>query len=359
VVGLLTMDDLREAVVRPLWLFPTFSHLSWTFDWALVIPFAVSGLAAAMSSTAVVTTYQRLSDADWVRPDMGSIGRGVLGDGIATAVAGLLGTHGLTISTANVGLVAATGVTSRIISFAIAAILVIVAVQPSLTGVLTIMPRPVMAAAMLFTAVFIMIGGVQIVSSRILDGRRTLVIGMGMMSFIMVSVFPRAFASAPAWAQPLVTSPLVLATLVALALNLVFRVGIRRKVHTSVDPAAPDVQKITDFIERQGGVWGARRDVITRLEFAIQQTVEAVIDACAVKGPIAIEISYDEFVIDAVVAYTGSPLEFPTQPPSREEILETEDGHRRLAGFLIRRHADRMDAGESGGQTVVRLHFDH
>ena len=76
-----------------------------------------------------------------------------------------------------------------------------------------------MAAAMLFTAVFIMISGVQIISTRVLDGRRTLVIGMGMMSFFVVSVYPAVFTSAPQWAQPLVTSPLVLATLVALSLN--------------------------------------------------------------------------------------------------------------------------------------------
>ncbi len=358
-VGLLTLEQLREAVIRPLFSVPTVSHLSWDFSWSLVIPFAVSGLAAAMSSTAVVTTYQRLTDAEWVRPDPTSIGRGVLGDGISTVAAGLLGTYGLTISTANVGLISATGVTSRVISFAIAAILLVVAVQPSLIGVLTIMPRPVMASAMLFTAVFILIGGVQIISSRILDGRRTLVIGMGMMAFIMVSVFPGTFAGVPQWAQPLVTSPLVLATLVALILNLVFRLGIRRSVEMTVDPGAPDVKGITDFIERNAGIWGARRDVIARVEFALQQTVEAIIDACDVRGPIKLEVRYDEFVIDAIVTYVGASLEFPTQPISPEEILETEDGHRRLSGFLIRRRADRMESAKSGEQTVVRLHFDH
>ena len=229
-------------MIRPLFSVPAISHLSWDFNWSLVIPFAVSGLAAAMSASAVVTTYQQLTDAEWVRPDPTSIGRGVLDDGISTVAAGLLGTYGLTISTANVGRIAATGVTSRVISFAIAAILLVVAVQPSLIGVLTIMPRPVMASAMLFTAVFILIGGVQIISSRILDGRRTLVIGMGMMAFIMVSVFPGTLAGAPQWTRPLVTSPLVLATLVALMLNLVFRLGIRRRVEMVVDPGAPDVK---------------------------------------------------------------------------------------------------------------------
>jgi NCS2 family nucleobase:cation symporter-2 len=157
----------------------------------------------------------------------------------------------------------------------------------------------------------------------------------------------------------LVTSPLVLATLVALVLNLVFRLGIRRSVEMAVDPGAPDVKGITDFIERNAGIWGARRDVIAKVEFALQQTVEAIIDACDVRGPIKLEVRYDEFVIDAIVTYAGAPLEFPTQPISPEEILETEDGHRRLSGFLIRRRADRMESAKSGEQTVVRLHFDH
>ena len=61
---------------------------------------------------------------------------------IARPVAGLLGTFGLTVSTANVGLVAATGVASRVIGFAVAAVLVVLALQPTLIGVLTIMPAP-------------------------------------------------------------------------------------------------------------------------------------------------------------------------------------------------------------------------
>jgi NCS2 family nucleobase:cation symporter-2 len=358
-VGLLTLDDLSSVLNGPLFAVPSIARVSFAFDWTLVVPFAVTGLAAAMTSTAVLTTYQRLTDSEWVRPDMTSIGRGVLADGVATTISGLLGTYGVTVSSANVGLVAATGVASRRIAFAIAALLVLAALQPALIGVLTIMPRPVMAAAMLFTAVFIMISGVQIISTRVLDGRRTLVIGMGMMSFFSVSVYPAAFERAPQWAQPLVSSPLVMATVVALSLNLVFRIGIRRTVEATIDPGALDVAEISRFVEGNAGIWGARRDVISRLEFAVQQTAEAVVTFCEPKGLVTLAISYDEFVIDAIVTYHGAPLEFPDQPPTGEEIVETEDGHRRLAGFLIKRFADRMRATRDGDQTMVHLHFDH
>ncbi|HXE29039.1 MAG TPA: solute carrier family 23 protein [Stellaceae bacterium] len=358
-VGLLTAHDVAAAIIdQPLLAVPSVAHLSWSFNTALIIPFAVSGLASAMSSTAVITTFQRLDDADWVRPDMPAISRGVLADGVSTAAAGLLGTFGLTVSTANVGLAAATGVLSRRIGFVVAAILVVLAFQPNLIGVLVVMPPPVMAAALLFTAVFIMIGGVQIISSRVLDPRRILVVGMGMMSFFVVSVFPTAFTRAPDWAQPLVTSPLVLATLVALGLNLIFRIGIRRTVRLVIDPAAADLKEVGDFIERNAGVWGARRDVTLRVQFGIQQFIEAVIDHCAPTGLIGLSVSYDEFSVAAAIDYTGAAFELPQERPTEEEIIASELGARRLAGYLIRNIAEKAQLAREGERHILRLVFD-
>lgn len=357
--GLLTLADFRTVLAQPIVAMPTLSHVSFAFDPELIIPFAVSGLAAAMGATAVITTYQRTTDADWVRPEMNSIRGGIFADGIAASVAGLLGTYGLTVSTANVGLVAATGVASRRIAFIVAAILAIGAFQPGFVALLTIMPPPVMASALLFTAVFIMIGGVQIISTRVLDARRTLVIGMGMMAFFVVSVFPSTFSGVPHWAQPLVTSPLVLATLVALALNLVFRIGIRRKVTMSIDPSGVDYQEVGNFVERNAAIWGARRDVVTRVAFAVQQAAETIVEHCRPDGPIAVAIGYDEFDIDVTLTYRGEPLELTRQLPTHDEILESEEGTRRLAAFLIAQRSDKVQTKLADGVAVLALHFRH
>ncbi len=353
--GLVTYADLRPILALPLIAMPSVTHVSLAFDWSLLVPFAITGLAAAMSTTAVLTTYQKAVDADWVRPDMSSIGRGVLGDGISTTFSGLLGTFGVTVSNANAGLVAATGVASRRIAFAFAIILALVALQPRLLGILTLMPKPVMAAAMLFISAFIMISGIQIITMRVLDGRRTLVIGMGLTTFFAATVYQSAFAGAPQWAQPIVATPLVLATLVTLGLNLVFRIGIKRRVSMTIDASAPALRDVTTFIEQSAGSWGARRDISNKLEFAVQQTLEAVVAYCAAKGPITINLSFDEFVIGADIMYTGAAMEFPDQPPGKEELLDSEDGYPRLAGFLVRQYTDRRMAIKGG----VRLQFDH
>ena len=123
----------------------------------------------------------------------------------------------------------------------------------------------------------------------------------------------------------------------------------------TIDTAAPAMHDVAAFIEQSAGAWGARRDVTNRVEFAVQQTVEAIIAYCGAKGPARIELSFDDFVINADIIYDGKPLEFPTTPPTGEELLETEESFPRLAGFLVRHYTDRRISIKGG----VRLQFDH
>ena len=44
---------------------------------------------------------------------------------------------------------------------------------------------------------------------------------------------------------------------------------------------------------------------------------------------------------------------------SRGEIVASEDGERRLAGYLLRRSADRISCRASGDRAEVDLHYDH
>jgi hypothetical protein len=39
--------------------------------------------------------------------------------------------------------------------------------------------------------------------------------------------------------------------------------------------------------------------------------------------------------------------------------METEVGQRRLAGFMLRRFADRVAATHRAGRSTILFHFDH
>jgi NCS2 family nucleobase:cation symporter-2 len=338
---------------------PGLGHLSWSFEWVMAVPFAIACLAAAMKALGTITVCQRMVDADWVRPDMRSATRGVLADGISTALSGLLNAVGTNTSTPSVGLASATGVASRRVGIAVGLLFLALGLLPKLTTLLALMPRSVMVSALLFSISFIIVNGLQVMTSRLLDARRTLVIGLALVAGAAVEIFPVIAAHAGATWRPIVGSSLVFATLVGLVLNLLFRIGVKQTVTFAVEPGRVDARQIDDFLRMHGGKWGARPDVVGRAAFAANQLVEAATENCWKGGPLSLQASFDEFNLDLRLSYRGEPLEFPERRPSEEEIRETDAGVRRLAGFMLRHNADRIRSEAQDGMATVHFHFDH
>jgi NCS2 family nucleobase:cation symporter-2 len=258
-----------------------------------------------------------------------------------------------------VGLSSATGVTSRRIAYAIGAVFLALAVLPKAAALFAIMPRPVLGATLWFSACFVLVNGLQIVTSRMLDIRRTFVIGLGFTMGLAVDVYPALFSGMPAGVQPFTGSSLVLGTVTALALNALFRLGVRKTRRLVVDAVSFDPVAVADFLEAQGAAWGARRDVIDRASFNLSQSIETIVDSCAPQGPLEVEASFDEFRLDLRVSYAGPPLELPERRPTNEEIMASDEGQRRLAGFLLRRQADRVQSSHRAGRSTILFHFDH
>jgi len=304
----------------------------------------------------VVTLCQRINDAEWVRPDMRSISGGVMAEGTSTVLAGLVGSCGVTVMPSSAALAAATGVTSRRVAQAAAVLLVLLGFVPFVSGVLIAMPHAVIGAVLLFTSCFLFLNGIESMTSRMLDARKILVIGMAVHAGLAVEFFPSFFRSVPAWAQPIVGSALVAGTLVAIALNLLFRIGVRKVATFSVDREHFSTSDVSDFMQDQGAAWGARREVINRASFSAAQLLELLGDT---PGPIELEARFDEFNLDLRVRYSGVPLEFPERRPSAREIMASAEGERLLAGYLLRQSADRISSRALGERAEVHLHYDH
>jgi NCS2 family nucleobase:cation symporter-2 len=359
--GLLGKAQIAGIESAPWLALPTLANVSWSFDIALAASFAVACLAAAMKAVGTIVVCQRMNDAEWVRPEMESTTRGVLADGASTMLAGAMGAVGTNTSTPSVGLASATGVASRKIAYAIGVIFIILGLTPKLVALVAVMPRAVMVAALLFAVCFIIINGMQVMTSRLLDARRTIVIGLSVLAGTAVEVFPVITAAAPKALAAIIGSALVFSTLIALVLNLVFRIGVRKKVELTIGRHAIDPKdlNVEEFLRGQGKAWGARPEVIERAIFGVNQLLEAVVTNCWRDGPLKLEASFDEFNLDVRLTYSGDPLEFPHQRPSEREIIEAEDGTRRLAGYMLRRNADRVRSEVRNGRVQVLFHFDH
>lgn len=358
-LGRLDPQALAHLEAGSIFALPGLSHLGWKLDATLALPFLVAAVAATLKVIGNVTTCQKANDADWVRADMRSITRGVVGDGLGSIAAGLLGAHGLNSSTGAVGLASGTGVTSRRVAYSVAGILVVFAFMPKLGLLFNLIPKPVAGAALVFSSTFIVINGLEIMTSRLLDARKTLVIGLAIVFGLAVEIFPGLLVMLPPAARVALGTSLVLGTLVGLGLNVLFRIGLRRTGSMTVQPDAMDPVALGQFMDVHGAAWGARRDVIERAKFNLEQSIETIASSGVATGPLVVEASFDEFNLDVRVSYDGLPLELPEKRPTNEEIIASEEGERRLAGFMLRRFADRVAASHRGGRSTILFHFDH
>ncbi|HEX3404446.1 MAG TPA: solute carrier family 23 protein [Acetobacteraceae bacterium] len=358
-LGLVPHDQLAALMdLAPVQL-PRTDYFAWSFNALMIVPFLIAALANTLKGAALLATAERIGDADWVRPNMTRIGGGVLADGITTVLSGATCVFGVNISAPSVGLIEASGVASRVVAYAISAIFVVMAFVPDVIRLFTLMPAAVIGATFLFTSCAILKGGIETIASRMLDARRTLVVGLSLLNGVAVEAFPGFFNAAPAGIAPLVGSPLVLGTAVGFILNAVFRIGTRRRAALAIDPRAIDFDAIHSFMDGRGELWGARRAVITRANYAAQQLVEVIADNCGPRGPITLSGSFDEFDLTVEARYSGDLLVLPERRPTPDEIRDHEDGVRMLAGFLLRHNADRSASSRRGDVCTVQFHFHH
>lgn len=325
----------------------------------LIVPFAVAALACCLRAMGDLTTCQKINDRDWVRPDFVSIRRGVLADALGTGIAALLGSIGGNTFSASVGLSSATRITSRYIGIFIGAIIIAIAMFPKFLAIVVSIPRPITGAALVFTSSFILINGLRIVMERMLDSRRVLLIGIALTLSISRDILPEFYIRLPAALQPFVMSDMEIGVLCALLLNALFRLGIKQRRTTKIAPGPRAAEEAQAFLEEQGALWSARRDVMARAVFGTLQTLEVVSEQIHGTDPLVVEVTFDEYNLDVRISYVGDAVELAEERPSDSEIINSEAGARRLAGYLIRRNADRVEAVTAAAGTTIKLHFNH
>ncbi len=135
-LGVFPKDFALQLSASPFFALPDPRFLSYGFEPSFMVPFAIAGLASGLRVVGVLTTCQQMNDAAWRRPDMKNIEAGVMADGIGCAVGGALGTPGMSASPSLVGIEKTTGATSRVIAWAIAGWLVLLACFPKFSSLI-------------------------------------------------------------------------------------------------------------------------------------------------------------------------------------------------------------------------------
>jgi xanthine permease XanP len=347
---------VADFAAAPFFAVPRVSFLSYKFAPSFAVPFAIAGLASGLRVIGVLTTCQQMNDAGWRRPDMRNIEDGVRADGLGCLAGGLLGTPGMSASPSLVSVEKTTGATSRVIAWSIALWLVLLSCLPKFAGLIVNMPRPVMAAALFFNGALMLVAGMQIIASRPITLRATLVIGFSILAALTVAIYPEFYRSLPGWTQQFTGSIISMAVIVSVPLNALFLLGTwhYRQLLLGNDTTPATAESFNMFFEKQAKEWKIPAEDAARVRSVVDTAIEYV--TANANGPVEVQMGSDTFDILVTLRYAGNLPSLPDERP-KKEMVEEQSFVSGLSGYLSGLHADRVERSAKGEQCEIKLLF--
>ncbi len=191
------------------------------FDPILILTMTLVMIVVMIESTGMFLALGEMTDKEISQEDLK---RGLRTDGLGTLIGGIFNTFPYTSSSQNVGLVAVTGVKSRWVCVAGGVILIILGVLPKMAALVESLPTVVLGGAGI-----VMFGMVAATGIRILGGvdfarnrNNALVVAVSIGVGMIPVIAPRYLQWMPHSIHILIESGIVLASISAVVLNLVF-----------------------------------------------------------------------------------------------------------------------------------------
>lgn len=358
-LGVVTWDGFLRGVSDPWVAIPRRFPGGMAFRLSLLLPFLIASLTASLKTVGDITLCQKINDAEWKRTDMQSVSGGLLANGVGTFLSGLFGGVAQNTVSSSVGLSLATGTTSRAIALPTGLLVIALAFFPRLAAIFATMPVPVMGAMLIYSACFIVLGGFQLLTSRMLDARRVFVVGVSLIFGLSVEISPDIYRFTPEALRPIFSSSTSLATVLVVLLSVLFRLGVSKQRKFTYRPGTQSFDVIYNLLEEQGATWGMRREVEQRASRSLHEALVSVLSLNPRLREMEITLEFDELRLAATIDYDGACVALPDHAPTAEELL-TDDGIAALSGFMIRQFADRVRVKPRGSTGCrIQLQFDH
>jgi len=238
----------------------------------------------------------------------------------------------------------------------------VLACSPKLAAVFLALPESVVGAGLVFTASFMVAGGIQIIAARELDARKTFVVGVALLLGLSRAMFPQYYGSLPRGLQALTGSMLSVAMIAAIALNPIFQLGLRRTARLVLEvggqPEAGDAA-LAPVMARSAKTWKIAPGVAARAVDAAERTIHLIRDGRLADGPIAVKVSFDETTLQIALEYRGDLLSLPAhRPVSEDNLVEEQPFVKGLSGFLVDVYPDRVRTSADDGLCRVTLAFE-
>lgn len=215
--GMVDFSPIAEAAVFQL---PLLGHFGINFEISSCVAI---GLLFAINSIQAIGDFSATTSGGLDRlPTDKELNGGIVGYGISNIVSSLFGGLPTATFSQNVGIVTTTKVVNRCVLGLAAVILLIAGLIPKFSSVLTTIPYCVLGGATVSVFASIAMNGMKLITSEKMNYRNTSIVGLAAALGMGISQASAALATFPNWVMAIFgKSPVVIATLVAVLLNLI------------------------------------------------------------------------------------------------------------------------------------------
>ena len=198
------------------------------FNWSAILTMTLVGMVSLVESTGV---YHALGDICKKEITSKDLARGYRSEGLASIIGGIFNSFPYTTFSQNVGLVQMSGVRDRKVIFITGGLLVVLGFVPKLAALTTIIPTPVLGAAMLTMFGMVITQGMKMLAPEIMkSAENAMIVACAVGLGVGVAVVPSVFDALPESLSLLTSNGIVMGSVVAIVLNILFNlIGPKRK----------------------------------------------------------------------------------------------------------------------------------
>ena len=207
-----------------------------TFNASAILTMTLVAMVSLVESTGVYYALSDICKKDLTSKDLA---KGYRAEGLASIIGGIFNAFPYTTFSQNVGLIQMSGVRDRKVIYITGGMLVALGFLPKLAAITTIIPTPVLGAAMLAMFGMVITQGIRMLAPEIAKSMENamvaaIAVGLGVGVASVPGVFANVTQGMPAWLAEVITvitsNGIVAGALTAIVLNILFNmIGPKRK----------------------------------------------------------------------------------------------------------------------------------
>ena len=257
----------------------------------------------------------------------------------------------MTTSSANIGIATACGITSRKVAYLTGGMIAFLSFFPGITNFFALIPSPVSGAVLLYSACYIMAGGLSVLSECALDDKKIFSVFLS-ISFAISTLIPDLYKFLPKAIYDIWVSPMVMGVSVLLITTFANRIGTKKVFSFESATSPSNISILNEEIENICSQKGTERKLMRKIQISVDSLCESIYEMVP-DANLQITIKFDsqQLCIHAESNNGKFPEDFLCSGDSSEESSD-------ICLMILHNIYDSVETHVADGKFMVDLAVD-